>query len=332
MLRVWKLSGEELAAVKEERFGGERTVKELKHLLQQVHGFPVCMQQLVRDGSTVDDIAELEFPDHLQLVLLPATCALTPMVESAFYDACAREQVEAVRSILQTGVRPCRMKDTLMSACLNNRVEIARLIVEADPTTMDYRAWRGGQTALLEAAHKGNHEIVRLLLEAGASKDLANDRGQTALIRSSERGHLEVTRILLKAGAEKDKRDTDDNTALMLAADKGHIEIVRLLVAAGANLDVQNRDSKNTALIQASIKGHVEIARLLVQAGAKLDIKGRHMCKRLPALVCATIEGHIDIVRMLLDTGVNLDLPVAISEAGRHGHGEIVRLLAAAGA
>ena len=51
------------------------------------------MQQLVRDGSTVDDIAELEFPDHLQLVLLPATGALTPMVESAFYDACAANKL-----------------------------------------------------------------------------------------------------------------------------------------------------------------------------------------------------------------------------------------------
>ena len=59
-------------------------------------------------------------------------------------------------------------------------------------------------TALMRAFGHGHAEIARLLLEAGADKDLADNSGETALMLSSVLGHAEIARLLLEAGAGKD--------------------------------------------------------------------------------------------------------------------------------
>ena len=48
-------------------------------------------------------------------------------------------------------------------------------------------------------------EVVQMLLEAGADKDMINHDGTTALHLASEHGHEEVVQMLLEAGADKDK-------------------------------------------------------------------------------------------------------------------------------
>ena len=73
---------------------------------------------------------------------------------------------------------------------------------------------------------------MRLLLEAGADKDFANNNGDTALMIASRDGHLEAVRLLLEAGANEDIADTDGDTALMIASLHGYLEVVRLLLEA----------------------------------------------------------------------------------------------------
>ena len=49
-----------------------------------------------------------------------------------------------------------------------------------------------------------------------------------------EYDHLEVVRLLVDAGADKDKADDDGRTPLWMASQNGHLEVVRVLVDAGA--------------------------------------------------------------------------------------------------
>ena len=51
---------------------------------------------------------------------------------------------------------------------------------------------------------KGHVGITRLLLEAGADKDLPGHCGYTALTLAAVKGHVGITRLLLEAGADKD--------------------------------------------------------------------------------------------------------------------------------
>ena len=63
------------------------------------------------------------------------------------------------------------------------------------------------------ASADGRVEVVRILLEAGASKDLVNNDGYTALMLASADGRVEVARVLLEACANRDFADNDCFTA-----------------------------------------------------------------------------------------------------------------------
>ena len=47
--------------------------------------------------------------------------------------------------------------------------------------------------------------MVRLLIEAGADKEKAQEDGQTPLALAVERGCLSIARLLVEAGADKEK-------------------------------------------------------------------------------------------------------------------------------
>ncbi|CAE7194055.1 ANKRD17 [Symbiodinium natans] len=70
MLRVWKMSGEELVALRREDFSESYDVAdELRRLLRNRYGFPVCTQTLLLDGGKLEPTCRLSFPSDLQLIL-----------------------------------------------------------------------------------------------------------------------------------------------------------------------------------------------------------------------------------------------------------------------
>ena len=78
MVRVYRPSGQELAVKHPQVF---QDAASLKQHLREVYGYPVYLQQLLRDGRVLADDAELDTSVHLQLVLLfhillPLTCKL----------------------------------------------------------------------------------------------------------------------------------------------------------------------------------------------------------------------------------------------------------------
>ena len=81
------------------------------------------------------------------------------------------------------------------------------------PLDPDCRGAEDDATPLTLASGGGHLEVVRLLCEAGADKDKANQIGFTALMSASAFGHLEVARLLCEAGADKDKANGNDCSA-----------------------------------------------------------------------------------------------------------------------
>ena len=91
-------------------------------------------------------------------------------------------------------------------------------------------------TTLLHAAASNNQlEIVRELLERGASVDLQNSFGRTALMDAAFYGHLSVLPLLLQYSANPDLQSNKGSTAVMLAAGKGHEPCVKALLRAKAS-------------------------------------------------------------------------------------------------
>ena len=92
--------------------------------------------------------------------------------------------------------------------------------------------WQG--TALIAAAHLGRVEAVRRLIEAGAPLDHVNSLGWTALMEAVVLGdggpnHREVVRLLLEAGADRSIADRDGVTPLEHARARGYSDLARLL-------------------------------------------------------------------------------------------------------
>ena len=89
-------------------------------------------------------------------------------------------------------------------------------------------------TALIAAAHLGHHEVVRILIEAGAPLDHVNNLGWTAVIESIVLGdggenHQKTLRYLVDAGADITIADNSGRLPVDLAQQRGYDEMVALL-------------------------------------------------------------------------------------------------------
>ena len=132
----------------------------------------------------------------------------------------------------------------------------------ANPNAVD-----NGTTALMWAAYKGNSQIVKALLAAGASVNATDNNGFTALMNSAVKGQSEVAKALLAAGANMNMTAHEGKTALIMAAHMGHLAFVKVLLAAGANPNVA-KHSGWTALMMAAYYSHPDVAKILLDCGA----------------------------------------------------------------
>lgn len=121
----------------------------------------------------------------------------------------------------------------------------------------------------MEAARDGHTEMVRALLEHGASPNLRAGNSETALMWAVDGGYLDIIMLLLEAGADPNITGDGYRTSLMSAARNGHTDIVKLLLEAGAGttprISLDNGDNR-TALQMALDGGYNEIAELIRKA------------------------------------------------------------------
>ena len=186
-----------------------------------------------------------------------------------------------------------------MQASARGYTEIVPVLLEAN-ADKDLKS-REGNTALICACEKGNVDIVRVLLEARANHDDANRDGNTALICACEQDHVETTYMMLEAGARKNVKNKFGKTALHCAGDKGHVKIVHLLVEAGAYIDLVDSDG-NTALVRESMSRRDCTPAGGSQSQHEFKNRNSHHAERT-AVMWASAEGHVETVRLLLELG-----------------------------
>ena len=297
MLRLFRVSGEELAAMSTEDL---EDVSALKHHLRSLYGFPLCLQQLLHENATLKNGDQL----------------------------CASMDVQIV---LSSEPQLHEVADELLASAEQGQVEVVRSLLAANPVCDDRHPVcddkHHGMTALMLASQKGHLEIVSLLLKARADVNLRNNAGDTALALASQEAHVEIARLLLPAGAE------DLHTPLLHASARGHTQIVQLLLEAGVDKNMRNKFG-NTALIRAADRGHYDVVRLLLDSGAEKDLAGNF---GTTALIEASARGHTEIVRLLLEAGAAMDVrgilgSTALIRAAQNGRMEVARLLLEAGA
>ena len=130
-----------------------------------------------------------------------------------------------------------------------------------------------GMGLLHAAAHGGRLRVAKELLKRGAIVDMWQnyDGGAaiTPLMVAALKGQHGVVRLLLEHKAIVDLQTADEDTALLYAAGEGHQESVQELLWAGASTELRNQEG-STALEMAEYEGHTATAELLWEHAAKL--------------------------------------------------------------
>ena len=136
-----------------------------------------------------------------------------------------------------------------------------------------------GYSALYAAAKNGFDEIVRFLIEEGASAVSTDDEWEvTPLMIAARNKHLKVVNILLSVQPTDINRSEKGHgtTALSLAARYGTPDMVSLLLSNKADVDETCKGSGSTAITWACMnkKGspHMhEIVQVLLNSGADVE-------------------------------------------------------------
>ena len=108
-----------------------------------------------------------------------------------------------------------------------------------------------GPNAVITAALKQDWDVVRKLIDAGASVESTDERGLTPLMVAAQQGNLEMLRTLLERQARIDFMDFEGRTALQYAMAAGKRDAVDVLLSLSPKLDPSSaaaRDLLTTAL------------------------------------------------------------------------------------
>lgn len=174
---LWTISN---AVAAEEPISPQPSDERDKALIQGAFDGDLSMVQgLVKKGASIDATG----PKKRTAMIWAAANGHTPVVK--FLHG-AGADINAKDSNGQT---------PLMFAVKGSHVEAVEYLLE-NGADINARSIKQGFTALITAAAVGNANVVRLLLEHGADKDIAERDGNTALDRAGQYGHPDIAALL----------------------------------------------------------------------------------------------------------------------------------------
>jgi len=171
------------------------------------------------------------------------------------------------------------------------------------------------RTPLMRAAEAGRLDEVRNLLKTGTDvSERLPGIGLTALMIAAGRGDLEMVKVLLAAGANPNAAGGVAHggfwTVLsfaMSAKNKNRLELVDTLIAAGAKLNPEPWFPESP--LQAAVKGNdIEMLKALLKRGS--DVNWANEIGTTALVTAITMgEPNVEIVRLLLDAGADPNKP-----------------------
>jgi len=179
--------------------------------------------------------------------------------------------------------------------------ELEKTENDADVQELTY-----GQTPLMYACRKGHVEVVRELLDLGASINLVSSLGLTALLEAIAQDHEEIVGVLL----ETDRLDLNtinlkdhNRTPLMAAANLGFFSIVARLLEYKVDVNQQDSDGLTALSLACLGRSFITVNLLLKNRGINLNSADR-IAER-SALILAAEINESAIIELLLQNGAD---------------------------
>merc|ERR1719483_499006 len=126
-----------------------------------------------------------------------------------------------------------------------------------------------GRSGLIVAAQKGDLDLVKVLIGAGADVNFADENNNTSLIMAAKSDDGTILSYLIEQGAVLDSQNLEGQTAVILASDANNYDGFCCLVDAGANLNLEcgNRTLLSKLLLEVSSKRKPEFILYLIHNG-----------------------------------------------------------------
>ena len=177
----------------------------------------------------------------------------------------------------------------LYLACSHDHDGLVQLMLE-NGANLDADGMPPGN-ALRAASFGGHHQIVKVLLEAGADID------GVVLSEACRMGHSQVAQLLLNKGADTNAQTHTCGPALYEASAEGDVQMVQMLLEKGADANGRNEVDRLSALQVAAARGHNRVIGILLANGAEAT----------GALQEATGWGRADTAQILLHHGIDVN-------------------------
>ncbi|RKK83826.1 hypothetical protein BFJ68_g17413 [Fusarium oxysporum] len=316
-------------------------------------------RSLIGRGARVNDRLALEKAVHdttLLKLLIEQLMVNNPTEQIkelwwALREAMKLQSPQAAQIILNSklvNVNAMKEGETLLHHALashkSQRMVLTKLVLQegADPNSIVNHDRDFSLTALLDAIHTKDPEIVQLMLDKGAKTDRDSQANipYSPVQLSAEKNSLNIMRILLTNGSDPNAISSSGKkgAAIQLAAEQKSFEMVELLLKHGSDPDAVTPSSPHTALQIAAREGSKEIVEMLLQYGADVNAPPAEN-SGATALQFAAIGGYLSIAHLLLENGADtnaapakIDGRTALEGAAEHGRIDMVQLLKNAGA
>jgi len=225
---------------------------------------------------------------------------LITMLTYEIVQAAENGLIEKVQNLLiEVDAEDIDGRTLLHVAVRHGRKKVAEYLLSRNANINARERFIGGFTPLHEAVcsqHK--MEIVKLLVDHGATIDLTDDEGLTPFYRACTfyKCDIEVVKMLLKRGAFVDHKDKRGRTPLLHATLQRNLALMGLLLDSGASIDCKDREGC-TPLLRAVQQQKIESVRLLINRGANILAVSKDF--RSP-LSCAIEKGSTDALYWMI--------------------------------
>ena len=236
--------------------------------------------------------------------------------ETALMDiAINGENPEALKVLINAGANLEATNSIGRTAlyCASLNATCARKMMEtliSAGADIEHRRGDSVQTVLMDIARfGGNHDALKVLIDAGANLEAVDSKGRTALYAAAYNKtdvHV-MMETLIKARANIEHRDSYGDTLLMhIASECPTPEALEVLISAGADLDSEDNIGR-TALFHASFNDTCArtMMETLIRAGADIEHRDNEGCTVLMAI--ATYGTNPDALTVLKEAGANLN-------------------------
>ncbi|NXT78852.1 ASB3 protein, partial [Zapornia atra] len=238
--------------------------------------------------------------DYIHLKTFEGMCAL--------HLSARHGSLESLRALLEAGVDlnevTTEATTALFLAVENEHVDTVKFLLQHGANVEGPHSL-SGWNSLHQASFQECTEIMKILLEKGASKECKDDFGITPLFVAAQYGKLESLRLLVSYGAAVNCQANDRATPLLIAAQEGHTECVALLLSSGADPNLYcNEDNWQLPIHAAAEMGHAKILELLIPITDRICDKGKG---KVSPVYSAVYGGNKDCLEMLLKEGYSPD-------------------------